>query len=662
MVSQKEKYLANAQKLIQKGQFDRAIKDYEQVIAADPKDLRHRQKLAELLVRCSRKEEAIKEYLTIANFYESNGFYLKAIAVYKQVQKLDNTNIDISHALAALNEKQGLVGNALTEYKTIFNYYEKAGLTDEAIKILAKMQAVDPENLEIQLKLADTYFYAGFKETAYEEYTKAALILKKSGNETAFEKLYSRIQTLFPAISDFDLHLLTEQLNKGIVADAVQVLRRMLISDDKNRKVLALLADAYKLSGDNKDRKSVCQTILEYFPDDITAKEWFLECIIEEGDFETCHNLISLYAPDMLKARLYAPLERSYLALQLHLPYDTRVLDGLKALYVATGDQAKLADVLVNIKILSQDISEQVVEFPQAGELILEINSPIERISTDTEIDFPWEEEIELSMPGDKTVTDFKVLDISDEIFLTETEEVIPWGQESGSISNVPDDLSIKPFLTSLEDQSAADISDDSSRLELAKTIYPGKQDPPVRADYPDHDLLLFNNGSGEDDLTTGVTKDSGKYCFDGIFSEFKRSLDLQVEQGDTETHYNLGIAYKEMGLYDDAINEFQIAAADPSRQADSLTLQGICYQAKGDITKAEHLFLSGIDLFELQPEKLLNIEYELALLYEASGRKDDALRYYRSVNDYSPGYRDSKRKISELNGFGSNPHFSNID
>jgi len=49
--SQKDKFLASAQKYIQKGQFDRALKDYEQVVTADPKDVKLRQKLAELLIR-----------------------------------------------------------------------------------------------------------------------------------------------------------------------------------------------------------------------------------------------------------------------------------------------------------------------------------------------------------------------------------------------------------------------------------------------------------------------------------------------------------------------------------------------------------------------------------------------------------------------------------
>ncbi len=92
-----------------------------------PADIRHRQKLAELLVRVNRKEDAIAEYEAISRQYSNNHFYLKAIAVYKQIQKLDPANINTTLTLASLNEKQGLTGNALTEYTLAVNYYLKDG-------------------------------------------------------------------------------------------------------------------------------------------------------------------------------------------------------------------------------------------------------------------------------------------------------------------------------------------------------------------------------------------------------------------------------------------------------------------------------------------------------------------------------------------------------
>src|SRR5512137_588794 len=130
------------------------------------------------------------------------------------------------------------------------------------------------------------------------------------------------------------------------------------------------------------------------------------------------------------------------------------------------------------------------------------------------------------------------------------------------------------------------------------------------------------------------------KYDLDGQFSEFKKVVDNQLDKDDTETHYSLGIAYKEMCLFDDAINEFQTASIDPHRKIDCLTLQAICYRDKGDFDKAEEVFRNTLSLHGLTGGETASLSYELAFLYETTGRAEDALRHYRQVQAKHPGFR----------------------
>ena len=66
------------------------------------------------------------------------------------------------------------------------------------------------------------------------------------------------------------------------------------------------------------------------------------------------------------------------------------------------------------------------------------------------------------------------------------------------------------------------------------------------------------------------------------IFKEFKKGVDKQLGQEDYDTRYNLGIAYKEMGLIDEAIAEFQLAAKDANRLLECSSMLGICFLEKG--------------------------------------------------------------------------------
>ena len=88
-MASKDKLLANAQKFLSKGQTKKAIGEYQKLVDAFPKDVRNRQKFAELLSRDKRKEDALEEYEVVAKHYTETGFYLKAIAVFKQMQKIE---------------------------------------------------------------------------------------------------------------------------------------------------------------------------------------------------------------------------------------------------------------------------------------------------------------------------------------------------------------------------------------------------------------------------------------------------------------------------------------------------------------------------------------------------------------------------------------------
>lgn len=159
----KNRLIEEAQKLIMRGQFDKAAKVYQQVLSQEPSATNLRQKLAEILVKAGRNEDARIEFETIGKHFSNNGFYLKAIAVFKQLQKLFPADITLSITLAGLNEKHGLTANALSEYKQVFDYYINAGNATEAIKILFKMQDVDPQNISVKSKLAEAVCKHGKK-------------------------------------------------------------------------------------------------------------------------------------------------------------------------------------------------------------------------------------------------------------------------------------------------------------------------------------------------------------------------------------------------------------------------------------------------------------------------------------------------------------------
>ncbi|MCF6237814.1 MAG: tetratricopeptide repeat protein [Candidatus Marinimicrobia bacterium] len=129
----------------------------------------------------------------------------------------------------------------------------------------------------------------------------------------------------------------------------------------------------------------------------------------------------------------------------------------------------------------------------------------------------------------------------------------------------------------------------------------------------------------------------------------FKTDVDEQIAADDMESHYNLGIAYREMGLLDDAISEFEKAEQEPARYVDCQTLKGLSFSDKGDFNNAEVMFQQALDSYQLEDLQRLNLGYELGLLYERANRFNDALISYQDVFLQDNNYRDVRDKISLL-------------
>ncbi|MCK5237241.1 MAG: tetratricopeptide repeat protein, partial [Deltaproteobacteria bacterium] len=123
-MAKKEKLIEKAQKFIQKGYNDKAVVEYKKVLEMDPSDISIRLRLGDLYSKSGMKDEAIKEYEDVAKVNTKKGFYLKAIAVYKQILKLDETSLEVHNKLADLYAKQRLHSDARSEYSYIVGVYE----------------------------------------------------------------------------------------------------------------------------------------------------------------------------------------------------------------------------------------------------------------------------------------------------------------------------------------------------------------------------------------------------------------------------------------------------------------------------------------------------------------------------------------------------------
>jgi tetratricopeptide (TPR) repeat protein len=123
--------------------------------------------------------------------------------------------------------------------------------------------------------------------------------------------------------------------------------------------------------------------------------------------------------------------------------------------------------------------------------------------------------------------------------------------------------------------------------------------------------------------------------------------VEKQVKGDDYDTHYNLGIAYKEMMLIDPAIEEFKIAMGDPERTLECCSMLAICEQARGDLDTAVAWLRQGIDAPGFPPEDAIGLRYDLAEILLQQGQTAAAGEEFKRVYDMDPDYRDVAARLA---------------
>jgi tetratricopeptide (TPR) repeat protein len=123
----------------------------------------------------------------------------------------------------------------------------------------------------------------------------------------------------------------------------------------------------------------------------------------------------------------------------------------------------------------------------------------------------------------------------------------------------------------------------------------------------------------------------------------------IPAQDKDSEMHYHLGIAYKEMELFDYAISEFELASSTPSMKFDCYIMLGNCYMEKGEYNKSIEYYKMSSGIQGLSNEKLARLHFNLGMAYEANGMVSEAIDTYNLVLKLDHSFGEAKEKIKKL-------------
>jgi tetratricopeptide (TPR) repeat protein len=152
---------------------------------------------------------------------------------------------------------------------------------------------------------------------------------------------------------------------------------------------------------------------------------------------------------------------------------------------------------------------------------------------------------------------------------------------------------------------------------------------------------------SGRVEMAVGraeaVTFDLGS-----LLAEFQRGIEAQLS-GDAQSHYDLAMTYREMGLVEQALDAFRMAAADPAFAPRAAEMIGRCLLDQGRFEEATHEFMIALDAPDLAPDAAIGLRYHLGLALEAAGKLREAMLEFERVFALQANYSDVALRLRTM-------------
>lgn len=268
MAFNKNKVMDAARRFVEKGQTEKAIKEYLRVVKEDPQDVRVWLKIGDLYAKKGDKVEAVETYSKVAKFYSEQGFYLKAVAVYKQILKLEPRLIEVHLKLAELYRQLGLMSDAMRHFEMVAGHFHREGKTREALATVRQLVELDPENVATRIKLAELYSKEGMVEEAVTEFTQACDYLRANARHDDFIKVAERLLWHKPDNMELSRELAGFYLQRNDPRRALQKLQLCFKANARDTETLALLAQAFQALEQKSKTVQVLKELARVFDED----------------------------------------------------------------------------------------------------------------------------------------------------------------------------------------------------------------------------------------------------------------------------------------------------------------------------------------------------------------------------------------------------------
>src|ERR1700736_2045457 len=348
MAYNKSKFVEAAQKLLNQGKVAQAIAEYQQILKYEPRDPVTLMTIGELYIRQGETFQAIDYFERLAQIFVGDGFLTKAIAVYKRIAKLAPEEIRPLEKLADLYVQQGVMSEARPLFLQLAEIHLKHNRQPEAVSLLKKLLIAEPDNLRIQVRLADLYQAMGQSKEAVDSYVSAAQRALARGDQPECEKLADKALKIDAQNLAAVIVKARSYSARGNVAQAAELLEH--VPDlEKGGEQAELLLDLYIKSVNWDKATALALRIFEADEKNFGLTQKVAEALLQSGQGEQAMAIIGRTRIPMLDAGEYEPVSNLLNELVERLPGRVEPHEWLVDTYGRTSDSFRMPDALAQL-------------------------------------------------------------------------------------------------------------------------------------------------------------------------------------------------------------------------------------------------------------------------------------------------------------------------
>jgi tetratricopeptide (TPR) repeat protein len=348
MAFNKSKNVEAAQKLLNQGKVAQAIAEYQQILKFEPRDQVTLMTIGELYIRQGETFQAIDYFERLAQIFVGDGFLTKAIAVYKRIAKLAPEEIRPLEKLADLYVQQGVMSEARPLFLQLAEIHLKNNRQPEAVSLLKKLLLAEPDNLRIQVRLADLYQAMGQTKEAMDSYISAAQRALARGDQAESEKLADKALKLEPNNLAALIVKARSYSSQGNLIKAAELLEE--VPDlEKGGEQTELLLDLHVKNSNWDKATALALRVFEADEKNFGPMQKVVEALLGSGQGEKAMVILEKSRLPMIDAGEHEVVGKLLNELAAGLPGRIEPLDWLVELYGRTSDSFRLPDALAHL-------------------------------------------------------------------------------------------------------------------------------------------------------------------------------------------------------------------------------------------------------------------------------------------------------------------------